>query len=156
MITNRHYNLDNKFKATIDRSLLTESFLSPVGLVDDVYKEVYLDSTVNTSGSIYMALLDINEDPLPNHSRVLVASPNGAIFSDTDLNLKTIHCEFEAMNEYTDDDNPIAFIRIYDAETEGNVRGSYELYAAGPPIRDERFFKWKNSRLIVDFGCKVA
>lgn len=148
-ITNRDVLAENNWNKSWNKSQNNESFISPTSIPEYLYYNSYTDGAIDTD-TLYMALETASGD-LTGMTRVLCTK-----YEYTAKSLNIYHAEFAPSNGYTADGTPIRYIKLYAAKTGGSAVASYDLYAAGPPIRDERFYKWKSQRLIVDFTTTIS
>lgn len=151
-LSNIDFDIQNRLSKMFIKGDKTEAFLAPVGLVTNSYIRCYVDSVVNTA-TLYMSLQTAAAE-ITDLKRVACTKVNCATYSGSSLNLNKYHAEFETDNGYTVDGTPIRYVRLYDAATGGSLIATYDLYAAGPPIRDERIYKWRTMRLIVEVLTK--
>lgn len=126
----------------------TEAFYAPVGLADNAYIAVY-DGTVNNGSTYWMELQDGSGNPIAGSRRLLCTK-----HSIGPLNLNVYHAEFESDNGHATPPGGVRYIALYAAVTGGAPAASCDMYAVGPPYVDERFDKFKGTRLIVDYMTK--
>jgi hypothetical protein len=129
-----------------------ESFLSTVGLADNVFVDPFYNGVISAS-SAWMEFDDEYGIVLPGTSRVKCT-----VFSNTDYNQKKFHAEFEMMNGHSTDGHPVSYVSLYTAQIGGSLIKSFNLYQPfGTNIYfDQRFAKWKSTRCIIELSCKIA
>jgi hypothetical protein len=138
------------------KSQRTEAFYAPVGLVDNMYVAVYYDAAVDwNEGYAFMGLADGSGNRLTGLLGVRCTK-----HSVTALNLNVYHAEFEMDNGYSAPPKGVSqvwmgYIADFESLSSAYLK-RYYLYNGSAPIRDERFDKFKTSRLIVDFLTKIA
>lgn len=124
----------------------TEAFFSPVGLVDNIYISVFWDYVFDYD-PLYMRLSDIDGYAIPNSYMVRCIK-----HSMPALNLNVYHAEFERSNGYSIPPYGIGRLTV-SRGLSGYPFIDYQLTGTG---RDERFDKFKTSRVIVDLMTKVT
>lgn len=153
-VSNDDVMVDNAQRYYNTKSQRTEAFYAPVGLVDNMYVAVFYDGVVDWADG-YMGMLDGGGNLLsgctPTHCDKHPVSA---------LNLNVYHAEFEADNSYSTPPKGVRYIRMGNAPNIMSLgagdRADYNLLDPAAPRRDERFDKFKTSRLIVDFLTKIA
>lgn len=148
-LNNRDIVVENRFRDATKLADKHESFLAPVGFAEDVYFWGFIDSVV-TDATLYGAMETASGD-VTGMQRVLCEK-----LTDTNRNA-IIYCGmFEKWNGSTDGSTKIRYLKLYDAKSGGTLKATYDLYSAGPPIRDERFDKWHSQRLHFNLITKAS
>lgn len=151
-LSNIWASIENRPSKTFLKTDRTEAFLAQIGMADNIYCQCFLSSVCATTPA-YMTLMDGSSNEL-SPQRVLCSTHQSASYSgNSALNLFVYHAEFEAENGFTIDGTPVAKIALYSAATGGT---QLALYALSSGLRDERFYKWRTQRLIVDFSAKAS
>ncbi len=152
-LTNIWSAIQNRPSKTFLKTDRTEAFLATVGMEKNVYFNCFVNSSMTTTPA-YMTLCDASGTELST-TRVLCVVFPSATYSGSGLGLQVYHAEFEEGNGTTIDGYPVNSIKLYSAATGGSLLATYTHYDAGPPVRNEKFYKWRTQRLIVDFATKT-
>ena len=155
-LSNDDVLVDNAQRYYNAKSSRSEAFLAPVGLVDNMYIAVFYDARVDwAEGDAFMGLADGSGNRLTGLVGVECTK-----HSVSALNLNVYHAEFEMDNGYSTPPKGLSQIWLGSLDTFEGLSAAYlkryYLYNGSAPIRDERFDKFKTSRLIVDFLTKRA
>ncbi len=146
-ISNDDVMVDNAQRYYNAKAQRTEAFLAPVGLVDNAYIAVYVDQAIDyADGTI--RLMDNTPSYIPGLSKEF------SKHSITALNLNVYHAEFERDDGHSIPPSGVGRIRLVSSVVPYQTQ--YLLYDGTAPVRDERFDKFKTSRLIVDFLTKIS
>jgi len=125
-----------------------DSYMAPVGLVDNIYIETYSDSVITSDHNVYMKLYDENNVVLTSHDQALCIR-----FDSPNYNAITYHAEFEKGNGYSDQ-----LVRYVELNTiEHGQLAKIDLRRTTSSIEiDERARKTDTNRLIVELTAKRA
>lgn len=154
IITNADILNDNAYTRIQTKTNASEAFIAPVGTPTNVYYTCYHPSAVTTA-SLY-ASLENEYSAITGLSRVLCSKITDSNYTGKNYNCNIYHAEFESWNGYTTSASPVSKIILYTAASGGTATATYDLYDTGPPINDERFWKWKDQRVIIDVITKQA
>lgn len=125
----------------------TSTFYVPVGDEGTKYLHIY-DAVAEDCTTAYMSLQTDAGAELTNLQRVLCTK-----YVDTINNLNIYHAEFIAGNGYSV--SMIGQVKLYDAETSGNVEADYDLNTSSPTIY-LGLYKYTGDKLIVDYTTKIS
>lgn len=152
-LSNIWSSIENRVSKTFLKTDKSEAFLAEVGTASNIYFECH-DANVCTTSPAYMTFDDESYNPLCNHRVPCVLYKSTDYSGNADLNLYVYHAEFEGDNGFTPDGSPIGSISLWDAPTGGTRVIMLILHNVSP--QDERFYKWKTQRLIVDFSTRAS
>lgn len=134
--------LNNKFVRSMRSQQRSESFVSPTDSEAVLYLPIY--SASGWSSDMFIDLSTATSTPITNYRLV-----KGTAFNTTNPTRRIWHFEIDAKNGYTADGTPITAFEFYPdyAKSWKILTWDFATYLSS----SYNFYKWKSTKVIIDF-----